>query len=185
MKTIKVFIGLVLLFIVFSPGMVLTLPSLNPQEAVDRGISYGTDGSTHSCITSGHWTTLDLSDNCSRARSLFFSGQTSNRAIFIHSIIVYIIMKFIFHSSEPIKISVLFLLLSPGLILTLPALSASRCASKGVAENGHYCNKAIVETSACKMCQSITSSYSTDYWRVIIHSLIFALILYLSPKLIL
>ena len=111
------FIGNLILFIALSPGILLTLPSLSPLEATKRGLSFGPDGEAQSCVSLGEWVS---NSTCDVYRSVWTSKQTSNMSILVHSLLLYVILRFLFHSKGPIKSSVLFVLLSPGFLLTLP-----------------------------------------------------------------
>lgn len=163
------------MFIALSPGLILTLPSLSPAEAVERGISFQNTGSVDSCISVGQW--IPEQQTCNKAKSIMFSGQTKSLACLVHGAVFYIILKLIFRMRHKLKIAVLFIMLCPGLLLTLPNLSKSDCASLGTAENGEFCDEIVgPSASACSQCTKIIFSKSTNIKPIIVHALLFILI---------
>ena len=163
---------LVLLYILFcllSPGLLL-LPPLSPYEAVQRGLSYGS--SPVSCIDQGLW-----APECSNG--IFMQFRTTSRAVTVHTILFYFFLR-IFEINNAFNLSVWFLLLSPGLLLTFPPLTKANCAD--TAENGQYCPEVTSPGSACLQCQSWFLSKSTSFSRILIHGLVYCTIVYLTSN---
>ncbi len=144
------------------------MPSLSAYEGVSRGLSYGTV--PVSCIDEGQWR-----EECSNG--IFLQWQTSTRAIVVHSILFYIVLR-LFNTYNSISITILFTLLNPGLLLTFPGLSAKECTN--VSENGSYCVDLTKASAACEQCQSYFLSKSTNALRILIHGLVFVSFLKLS-----
>ena len=161
------------LFVALSPGIILLLPSLSAREGVERGISYQNTNSVDSCVSVGEW--IPDKTPCDKAKSIFFSNQTTSFACLIHGLLFYIALKLFFNLKYKFEIAVLFILLCPGLLITLPNLSRSDCAS--VAENNNFCKANDLPVySACKTCTNIIFSKSTNIKPVIVHALLFIFI---------
>ena len=146
----------------------MLFPTLDAYEAVTRGLSYGTN--PQSCIDQGQW-----APQCSN--NFIWNWQTSSKAVVVHSILLYIVLRILRYQNQ-INLCVLFVLLSPGLLLTLPALTANECT--GVSESGSYCTAIQSPGAACLQCQSILFSKSTNLARVLLHGMLFVLLAKIS-----
>lgn len=157
-------------FIVLSPGVILTLPRISPSQAVKKGLSYLNNDLATSCIDSGQW-----ANECSKFKRVFFSGQTSQTSVYVHTI-VYFLLTLCMHNlsmTNRLYFSILFLILSPGMFLSLPGMTKHDCAYNGVAEGTFFCDAVATPLAACKNCQSWIMSDFTSWQQVIIHSLLF------------
>lgn len=170
------------LFVILSPGLLLTLPALSKENVDTLGVSHGT-GSATPCGTGDY----SAYPQCSDATRFFTSGYTSVLAVVIHTIVFAILVNYLpemvglknFSFNAVAVLSVLFLLLSPGLILTLPALSKIECGfnHKNVADGADFCEAIPTITAAanpnCHKCTSIWNSGFTSLPAVLVHAIVF------------
>ena len=182
---------LISLFIVLSPGFLLNIPHISASDALDQGISYENSG-PHLCSSATAW--LDLTKpECKKAEGVFTSGYTSHTDVLLHSVLFSIVLAFLPEMLKMRKLSmkwnicftVLFLLLSPGFLLTLPALNITDCGAghKNIAapdaNNSStltFCDAmtgAFTKNDACDKCNNIWMSGMTGPAAVLVHSIVF------------
>jgi len=182
------------LFVILSPGLLLTLPALSQTAAIDKGYAYGgtldTDPATGFCAAA----TFSTNEVCKKHVGFWTSNETSPVAVVVHSVVFAIalimIQKQFFLGSflttnAIIVLSVLFGVLSPGLVVTLPNLSKAECGKtgRGVADTVSsvvtYCNNIATITSAnenCHKCISVGGSGFTSPVAIIVHAILFGVI---------
>jgi hypothetical protein len=216
------------LFVILSPGFLLTLPALSPSEGLAKGISYTPDTyadaslntAPTACSSGTAWVTADLNagvvdtthhGECRKAKSFFVSGYMSTVSALVHAVVFAAVLYFLptyFGQRNPaaktvVMLSALFLLLTPGLLLTLPALSRADCGlgGKSVASSAKFCgvnqNKytgggagtaiwsvsdAFGSGDACDKCTSIWMSGHTGILPVFIHAVVFGSAAYIAAK---
>lgn len=169
------------LFVILSPGLILTLPPLSKDQINTIGVSHGAAGAAVTCSATLTYT----DDSCKKAERFFVSGYTSLLAIVVHALVYALLLNFVpemvglkaFGFNAIAVLSVLFLLLSPGLILTLPALTKIDCGinQKNIADAGDYCDAVTVSTSTpnCEKCTRVWNSGFTSLPAVLVHTLVF------------
>jgi hypothetical protein len=179
------------LFVVLSPGIFLTLPTLGLTDLTAKGISSGAGGTNvpgaaaTACASVG----ITAPAQCKKAAGLWRSGQTTMTAAFVHTIVFACALFFLaplmainLSYGTLIVSSVLFFVLSPGILLNLPKLSMSQCASRNVADDGNFCDTGAV--GKCAKCNSFWRSGFTEEWDVLVHGVLLAAIVYVvSTKL--
>jgi hypothetical protein len=170
------------LFVLLIPGIFLTLPALGLSDLATKGISYSVAG-THvpgaaaiSCISTAP-------AQCKKAASVWRSGQTTTTAALVHTVVFATALYFlapllaISVSYGTLAVSaVLFFVLSPGILLNLPKLSMSQCASRDVANAGEFCDTGAV--GKCATCNSFWRSGFTEEWDVLVHGILLGAIVY-------
>jgi hypothetical protein len=170
------------LFVILSPGLLLTLPPLTKDNATTIGVSYGAAGAAASCTTGDYATETQ----CSDATRFFVSGYTSVLAIVIHTLVFAVLVNYLpemvglksFSFNAVAVLSVLFLLLSPGLVLTLPALGKVECGinHKNIADGTDFCDAITTidsTTPNCKKCTSFWNSGFTSLPATLVHAIVF------------
>ena len=200
------------LFIILSPGILLTLPPLDQTTIEDLGVGYmnGSPGTATFC-TSG--TTAE--PECKKPTQTWVSGYTSNGAAVIHALVLVLILAFIpgllsavgvYLPTMPllyiVALGVAFILLSPGVLLTIPALSAADCGQDGknIMDNGpgspvnpRFCAGSYdsfapgtVFTAAdyphCNKCTSWFNSGETNFLPTVVHSVVFVAVAWLMAR---
>lgn len=173
------------LFVLLSPGVFLTLPALGLTDLTNRNISYRNDnthvpGSSATVCTSVSST---APTQCKKAAGVWRSGQTTVTAAVVHTV-VFATALFFLASLLAISMSygtlavsaVLFLVLSPGILLNLPKLTMSQCASRDVADSAKFCDTNAV--GKCAKCSSYWRSGFTEEWDVLVHGVLLAGIVY-------
>jgi hypothetical protein len=169
---------MILGFIILSPGVFLTIPPLSQSQAVKKGLSYLDTGLASSCIDMGQWNL-----ECLKYKKVFFSGQTSQFSVYFHTIIFFLYLTlFKISFNERLYFSILFLILSPGMFLSLPGMTKEDCARAGVAEGRLFCDAVIQPLAACRNCQSILMSDFTSWQQVIVHATLFGFACYAIIK---
>jgi hypothetical protein len=226
MSSVFIVVGL---FVILSPGFLLTLPALSPSEGLAKGISYtrdiytdaAMDAAPTACSSGTAWVTADLNagaidtthhGECRKAKSFFVSGYMSTVSALVHAVVFAAVLYFVptyFGQPNPapktvVMLSALFLLLTPGLLLTLPALSRADCGAggKNIASSAKFCgvnpNKytgtpqtgsaiwsasdAFGSGDACDKCTSIWMSGHTGILPVFIHAAVFGSAAYIAAK---
>lgn len=183
------------LFVILSPGLLLTLPALSLGDIQSKGISTGAAGSATLCAS------VATGANCIKAHDVWASGYTSHAAVLVHSLVfalvLYMLPQYVglrtFDNSSILTMTALFAVLSPGLLLTLPALTKVDCGIDGkkVAEadganQNEYCDAIAPITSAaapkCNQCTSWFGSNHTAVVPVLVHSLVFGTAAYFVAK---
>ena len=190
------YIGLLVgLFIILSPGLLLTIPPLSLTELENKSIGSGTASNFAICEDT------TTAENCKKAASLFASGYTSVPAVLVHGLVFALALYFLpqyiglrkFGSQGILVLSVLFVALSPGFLLTLPALSKTACGITGkhVGETTgpqatEYCDAITTITKAnnpkCHKCTSVWMSGFTDVVPVLVHAVVFAAATYAAAN---
>ena len=200
------FILLLGLFVILSPGLILTIPGLSQTNIDNKGVAYlASSGTVQDCSAS---TTTE--DECKKPAGVLATGYTNGLAIFIHTLIfaalLYLLPGFIglapFNTTTVIIFAGLFALLSPGLILTLPPLSPSQCgeSNNNIADtfNGslRFCQGTAGTdrgipvgtkfTNAlypnCYKCQSWWVSGSTGVVPILVHAVVFGLLVWIISR---
>jgi len=182
---------LVGLFVILSPGLLLTIPPLSLDEITKKGVSYedGSGGAAEACTSV---TGTGVEAECKKAHDLFASGYTSQVAVLLHALVFAAALYFLpqniglrtFDNTSILVMAGLFAVLSPGLLLTLPSLSKTDCGvgKKNIADDGEFCDAidTITEAAApnCKKCTSVFASGHTGVVPVIVHGLVFGTVAY-------
>jgi len=186
------------LFIILSPGLILTIPGLSQSNIDNKGVSYLNGATVTPCSAS---TTTE--SECKKPTNILASGYTSGLAVFIHTLVfaalLWILPPFIglapFNAMTVVAFAILFALLSPGLILTLPPNSPSTCGegNNNIADDigggtYKYCAGTnglpsnTVFTSAqyphCYKCQSWWVSGSTNIVPILVHAVVFGILVW-------
>jgi len=200
------YVFLIALFVILSPGLILTIPGLSQSNIENKGVAY-LDGSNNVVFCDS---TSTAESECKKPTNVIASTYTSGLAIFIHALVfaalVYLLPQFLglrpYNAITVIGLALLFALLSPGLILTLPPLSPDGCGegNYNIADedpdnpgNNLYCAgtngfnpNSTVYTSAlypnCFKCQSWWVSGSTGFVPIIVHAVVFAVLTWLLAK---
>jgi len=182
------------LFVVLSPGLLLTLPPLSETDVQKKGISFGgTKDTAGTVCTPGSSNPI-----CLNAKSVWASMQTGIFPVLVHAVVFYLTLYMVqkqfpqngyLSMKSLVILSVLFAVLSPGLLITLPALSKSDCgfnnqnvtATDG-ATTRFYCNATAFDTGAlgaeCKKCTSTFASGFSSPLAIIVHSVVFGVLVY-------
>jgi len=178
------------LFIVLSPGLLLTLPALTKTQGAEKGYSYGGTATDPAglCSASTNWVTQD---DCKRHLGVWTSNETTGTAVAVHTVVFALVLIMLqkqfdlgsyLSTSAVFVLSGLFALLSPGLIVTLPSLSKNECGFTGrkVADDDEYCNNITTITEAaapnCDKCTSLWGSGFTSPVAIIVHGILFGLL---------
>jgi hypothetical protein len=187
----------VVLFILLSPGLLLNVPGLTKGDAVFQGVSYddggavpcGTDGTTFALTT---WKTEAA---CKDAVSNWTSGYMSQESVLVHAVIFGValyaanMLRFFARKDvgKPVPIfwlMGLFVVLSPGMFLTLPPLSKDDCGSghKNIAAlGGDFC-EVDATSDVCKKCTSPWMSGQMSTASVFVHAIIFGVLAYMLKE---
>jgi hypothetical protein len=82
---------LVGLFIILSPGLIVTIPALTVTDLTNLGVGYDEDSpyTTPLACTSAK---LDV-EGCKKATSWWLSGYTTALAVFVHAVIFALILS--------------------------------------------------------------------------------------------
>ena len=169
---------LILGFIILSPGVILTLPPINQNQAVKKGLSYLDTGLAASCIDMGLWR-----QECSNFKRIFFSGQTSQTSVYLHTLVFFLyISLFKISFNAKLYFSIIFLILCPGMFISLPGMTKEDCARNRVAEGTQFCDVISAPLAACKNCESILMSDFTSWQQVMVHSVVFGLSCFIIIK---
>jgi len=190
------------LFIILSPGLILTLPGLGASEIYHMGIAYDGDEDGNAdeyCAQSpsGPVETGPSGAQCVIAQRIVTSKYTSMVAILVHAVVFGLLVMLLpqtvglgkLSNKQIFSYALAFVLLSPGFLLTLPALTADEC---GMGSDGHgrhiadasgavleYCDAPDhVAGPLCKKCESVWNSNQTSAVAVVVHSILFAVICY-------
>lgn len=187
-------VTLIGLFIVLSPGLLLSIPALSDTEVASRGIASGTTN-TGGTLCAANSTNAA----CTKATSIWNSMQTSVPAAAVHAI-VFAAVVWVFQSQMPqygslsvqniLLVAIVFGVLSPGVLLTLPSLSQKECGlgNRNVSETGaagsrEFCD-AITDplTKAdhpnCYKCTKFWNSEFSSPLAIIVHSIVFGVVIY-------
>jgi len=195
-------LSLIGLFVVLSPGLLLTLPALSHADAKAKGISYASSAGA-SGVATGPTNDADVCDSaanftdkipCGRATRVWNSEETSTGAVLIHALIFAAAVVALQQtmpqvlSPQPVTVVVLFAVafavLSPGFLVTLPALSTKECGTGGryVANNNNFCDSPSLTTltvgTPCQKCTSFWLSGSTSPLAIIVHGILFGILVY-------
>lgn len=209
LPTIALLIGL---FIILSPGILLTLPPLDQTTIIELGVGYmnGSPGTAAYCSA---LTTAE--PECDKPTETWVSGYTSNGAAIIHAVVFVLLLLFVpallsFLGVEMrtlpftfiIVLGLLFFILSPGVLLTIPALSAADCGQDGknIIDDGDsspanpkFCAGSYdswpagtvftaVDWPHCNKCTSWFNSGQTNFLPVVVHSAVFAGLAWFSAR---
>lgn len=192
------------LFIILSPGLILTIPGLSQSNITDKGVSYGLTPVTL-CTASS-----TAESQCKKPTQVLTSGYTSVTAVLVHTL-VFAVLLYILppalglrqpSAQAVIGAAVLFLLLSPGLILTLPPLTAGNCGynNQNIADDSgggvlKYCYAdagtgadafppgqqfTSATTPNCQKCTSWWASGYTGFLPIVVHAAVFGLLAYIA-----
>ena len=166
-------------FIVLSPGVILTIPNISPAQAVKKGLSYLNNDLATSCIDSGQWAV-----ECAKYKRIFFSGQTSQISVYAHTIVFFLFTLCLpdVSMTNRLYFTIAFLILSPGMFLSIPGMTKQDCAANGVAEGTFFCDAVVTPLAACKNCQSWIMSDFTSWQQVVVHSLVFVFLCFTIEK---
>lgn len=172
------------LFILLSPGLFLTLPPLSARDAISLGVSYGPSGSANLCPNDSNF---GDEAQCTHATTIWRSGFTSFVSVFIHAVVYAVLLHVAtrylglpkIRSDETVYLAALFIILSPGLLLTLPRLSPATCGfdSLNISDDGEFCSDEFKDGANCKMCTSWILSRSTQPLSVLVHAVLLGVIL--------
>lgn len=199
------------LFVLLSPGMVLTLPSLTLDNIESLGVGYmnGSPGAATFC-SSG--TTAE--PECNKPTKIVASTlYTSISAVLVHTLVFLIVFlvlsntKLFSQDNRPNIVLILwycllFVFLSPGLFLTVPALSASACGQNGKnimdyepsvsPANPKFCAGSYDSFAPgtvfndnypnCQKCTGWIASGQTNVVPVLVHAAIFSVLGLLSAR---
>ena len=177
------------LFVVLSPGLLHTIPTwsladVGGTQTTGLGVSYG---GNYYCSTT------HTGDVCVKATSLFTSGFTSPTAVLVHAVVfaavLYVLPTYVnmgsLSTSSILTLTALFAALSPGLLLTLPAVSVADCATKGVHDGSDGntltgCTGTPVKATAphCYACHEMWMSGFTSTPAVLVHGVVFGAVVY-------
>jgi hypothetical protein len=183
---------IIILFIILSPGLILTIPGLSDGGITNMGVAFGS-GPAVACPDA----TPPVEANCKKPTQILASGYTHILAIFIHAAVFAVILYFLpmwlglgrLDINAILVLTALFVLLSPGLLLTLPPLSKNQCGegNQNVAEStgteiGNYCDAITTITSSntpnCAKCTSWWTSNQTGFVPILVHALVFGILAY-------
>lgn len=197
-STLAILIGL---FVILSPGLLLTIPGLSQTTIEDIGVAFVSGPTTTGAVTFCSSTSTSESE-CNKPTDIFVSGYTSVVSVLVHTIVFAAILYFLLpvlnqpsmSGTQILVFSLLFGLLAPGLLLTIPALSASDCGQNGkhIADvsgpANFYCSgplgfpngRSFPSSSYpnCSKCTSWFNSGETNFLPVIIHAIVFGLLVY-------
>lgn len=171
------------LFVLLSPGFLLTLPALSLTDIINLGISHRNSGGSASLCadTTTH-------KECKDAAKVFRSGYTSVNAALVHTVVfaglLFAFSHFMFQvSAQTIGIySLLFLLLSPGIFVNIPTVSLETCGTdKNVADGSVFCTAASTGTD-CKQCNKFWMSKFTSDTGILVHAIVFGVIVHFTEK---
>jgi hypothetical protein len=195
------------LFILWSPGMVFTLPPLAQTDIQGLGVGYmnGSPGSAAFCSSGTR-----AEPECSKPMQMVTSGYTNIGAMALHSLVflltMLILVGFLFGQyvtpGLTLWLTILFFVLQPGLILTLPNMSAKECGQDGKnimdnepgvsPLNPKFCAGTYDSfpagtsfTSAypnCRKCTSVINSQQTKISAVLVHAAIFSALSYVTAR---
>lgn len=193
------FLVVIGLFVLLSPGLVLTIPGLAQSTIEDLGVAFTSGAST---VTYCDPTTT-AQTNCKKPTNIFASGYTSSIAVLVHTIVFAAVLYFLIPAvgfealsgTRILALSVIFGLLQPGLLLTLPALSAADCGQTGkhIADsnasgvefyceglNGFAPGTTFTSTAFpnCTKCTSWFNSGQSTLLPVLVHSIVYGLLIY-------
>lgn len=177
------------LFVILSPGLLLTLPALGQTEITDKGISWQNTSTVDACLAAN-----SSEPECKKPTDVLVSGYTTTAAVLVHALVfaaaVYLVPSFVglrqLNQNAVLVLTALFVALSPGLLLTLPPLSKTSCGAghKNVADGDplEFCNDIATITEAatpkCHKCTSIWMSGFTDVSAVLVHAVVFGVVVY-------
>jgi len=193
-STLAILIGL---FVILSPGLLLTIPGLSQTTIEDLGVAYPSGPSDVAFCSSS--TTAE--DNCNKPTNIFVSGYTSVVSVLVHTIVFAAILYFLipvlnqpaFSGTQILVFSLLFGLLAPGLLLTIPALSASDCGQNGkhIADafsGPQLCSGPLGSANGttfvsanypnCAKCTSWFNSGETNFLPIVIHAIVFGVLVW-------
>lgn len=182
---------LVGLFIILSPGFLLTLPTLGDSDLTDLGVGFGDAPTITTCAGNR------VNAVCTKAVSVWTSGYTTVIAVVVHSLVFAALLYYLpqvsglslpsFDVQTCLIFALLFGLLSPGLLLTLPPLSLTECGKgtgkKNIFDGTAYCNTKtapLVKATdpKCYECTQFWMSGQTALVPVLVHGLVFGAVAY-------
>jgi len=188
---------LVGLFVILSPGLLLTLPPLSQKATNAKGVSYEGEGVT--VCPANNDVEFKAQAHCTKATDIFVSGYTDIPAVFVHAVVFAALLYYLpkqmglkaLSTQALVALVALFVLLSPGLLLTLPALTKTECGenNKNVSDNDdgtqRYCDAITLPfTSAaypkCHKCTSFWISGFTSVPAVLVHGVVFGALTYVA-----
>lgn len=199
--TLAILIGL---FVILSPGLLLTLPTLSQTTITDLGVSYTSGPNVETCDG-----TVVGEANCDKPKKILASGYTWPLAVLVHTLVFAAVLFFLvpalgipsFTTQAVVVFSVLFGVLTPGLLLTLPPLSAVDCGETGkfisdvdpqdapnqlfcAGVNGFPSGTAFDSTDYpnCHKCTSFWMSSQTNLLPVVVHAAVFGIVSYYIAK---
>lgn len=185
-----------------SPGLVLTLPPLGAADGIRQGVSYRAATST----AVSHCTTADFASTgpeiCAKTVSIVNSVNTTIGASVVHSLVFAVLLYYVaplvglmrLNQNDLVKMAVLFFVLTPGVLVTLPALGADECGKLGIADTAggalRTCETLMddlvtfsaANTPKCHKCMSAWNSGFTGYLPISVHAALFFAILYMYTK---
>jgi len=181
---------LVGLFIVLSPGLLLTIPSMSLTDAGTKGVSSGAAGAADACADGD-----EAVENCKKATSLWMSGMTTTVSVIVHTLVFAVLLYFLpnfissagaYSQQAVVVLALLFAVLSPGVLLTLPSLSKADCGSggKNVADGVNYCETIsdadLTEAlnPKCYKCTRLFNSGFTSLPAALVHGVVFGVVVY-------
>ena len=182
------------LFVVLSPGLFLTIPPLQNRDAIALGVSWDDSGSATLCANT-NFSGGSKKDSCAAATRLWRSEFTTFTAVVIHAIVYAILLQICarylglpkVRTDEMVYLAALFVILTPGLFLTLPRLTKEICGKNGasdngrhIADDGNFCEDIGTINSTtpnCQKCTSVFFSQSTQPISVLVHAVLLGVIL--------
>lgn len=208
LPTLALLLGL---FIILSPGLILTVPGRSQTDATAIGVGYLNGSAATFCSTSPNTFT---EPECAKATSAWTSGYTWLGAVLVHAVIFMAVLQWlpvlakVFGLDMPmvpflylVFLGLLFVALSPGVLLTLPPLSAGQCGEGTLnimdnpptsPANPKFCAGATdgfapgtsftTDYPNCRRCTSVALSQSTTWVAIVVHSIVFVLIAWLAGR---
>ena len=208
LPTLALILGL---FIILSPGLILTLPGRSQSEAVNIGVGYLDGSAATFCSTSPDTFT---EPECAKATSAWTSGYTWVGSVVVHALIFMAILQWIpiianWFGIEMkmvpffylVFLGLLFVALSPGVLLTLPPLTAGQCGEGTLnimdnpptsPANPKFCAGATdgfapgtsftSDYPNCRRCTSVWLSQSTTWISIVVHSIVYVLLAWLVGR---
>lgn len=198
---LNAFVILLGLFVLLSPGLLLTIPGLSIGQAQDLGVAYLNEPST---VVFCDPSTVAQSE-CKKPSDVFVSGYTYWIAVLVHTVVFAAVLYFLipalnipaFSGQAIVVFSLLFGVLAPGLIFTLPGLTAAECGQTGkrIADvnpaattttlyceglNGFAPGTSFNSTNYpnCAKCTSWVFSGQTNLLPILVHAVVFGILVY-------
>lgn len=193
--TTDVLVLIIGLFVILSPGLILTIPGLSQTDITNKGVATDfTSGASGDYCDSANAT----DDACKRPTKVLTSGFTSVVAVLVHTVVFAAALYFLpaavgIGALKPqaiLALAALFAVLSPGLLLTLPHLSKDDCGALSI---GQGTDGSVTQCSAvsgapdaggnCEKCQAYWMSGFTSVPAVFVHAIVYGVVAYFVASL--